>query len=76
MKKELSRLDTCKLISDLLKDYHCYEIPKDELEKSLKKIKKSDLFELLYFTDLQKEDYRRLYESTKKSQTILITNQL
>lgn len=76
MKKELSRLDTCKVVSDLLKNYHCYEIPKDELEKQLKKIKKSDLFELLYFTDLQKEDYRNLYESTKKSKTILINNQL
>lgn len=76
MKKELSRLDTCKVISDLLKDYHSRDIPKDEVEKILEKINKSDLFELLYFTDLQKEDYRELYENTKKSKTILINNHL
>lgn len=75
MKKELSRLDTCKVISDLLKDYHSRDIPKDEVEKILERINKSDLFELLYFTDLQKEDYRKLYENTKKSKTILINNQ-
>ena len=71
MKKELSRLDSCRIISDLLKDYHSRDIPKDEIEKILKDIKKSDLFELLYFTDLEKEDYRKLYERTKKSKTIL-----
>ena len=53
--KKLQRIDTCEIVSDLLKEFHTHDIPNNELEKKLENINKSDLFNICFFLDLEKK---------------------